>query len=188
MTATTTRLTGLILLIMLVVLAGCKDSEVNGETGEAAVAEAEEVIGEEGVDVPVAHSPTADLAFYPMPADLPGQEMVVGDVRIAPEIQKPTTGGDCPVRVSHAGETIKVTILSMTLNCCTEGIKPSVEIADGVVEVRLYEYLPDVCECLMQRSVMFQLTGFDPTGLEFRIYSNADGTPCHVGVAVDEAP
>jgi len=56
-----------------------------------------------------------------------------------------------------------------------------------VVEIRLYEYLPDVCECLMQRSVAFKLTGFDPTGLEFRIFSNADGTPCHVGVEVAEA-
>ncbi len=172
----TKSLTCLTLVLLLAGMSGCKDAEVNED---GAVPVSEEAV-EETVDETSPPKPGVDLMFYSMPEDPPGHDLVVGEAQILPEIQKPQTGGACPVRIASDGETTKVTILSMTINCCTERVQPSVVVKDGVAEIRIYEYMPDVCECVMQRSVRFALSPFDAEGLEFHIYANDDTEPCVV--------
>ncbi len=170
---------GLLLAALLLVLAaaGCKVPRPEG--GEAA---AEAVVEDVAADETPAVNP--DLVHFPMPDVLPGQDLVQGETEIMPEIRKPATGGVCPVAVTVDGDTTEVTILSMSVNCCTQRIRPSVEVRDGVAEVRIWEYMTDVCECFLQRSVRFRLAPFDPEGLEFRVFSNNRTAPCADGPAL----
>jgi len=162
-------------LACVLAIAGCKDAERGSDrTDETAVAE---------VDTP-APADNPDLRHYPMPDVLPGQDLLVGEAEIMPEIEAPATGGVCPVTMTVDGDTTEVTILSMSINCCTEQVRPSVSVADGVAELRVWEYMTDVCECFFKRSVRFRLAPFDPDGLTFRVYTNNRTTPCGEGEAL----
>jgi len=157
-------------------IAGCKDTQREGENTEESAAAA--------IDTPPAPADSPDLRHYPMPDVLPGQDLLVGEAEIMPEIETPATGGVCPVTVTVDGDTTEVTILSMRINCCTERVRPSVAVADGVAELRIWEYMTDVCECFFQRSVRFRLAPFDPDGLSYRVYANDRKTPCGEGDAL----
>jgi hypothetical protein len=123
-----------------------------------------------------------DLKHYPQPESLPGAALVVaGATRIMPEIRKPDRGGRCPVTVDVRGDTTYVTLLSLPINCCTEEIAPSVEVKDGVAEIRIWEYMTDICECFTQRAVRFALAPFDPSGLEFHVFLNDRSISCWDG-------
>ncbi|MBU0740780.1 hypothetical protein KKG45_01845 [bacterium] len=164
-------------LVSVLAAAGCKDTRnVGGEAGGSGAGS--------GIAAREAPHANPDLKHFPMPDVLPGQELVVGAAEIMPEIQKPATGGVCPVTVTVRGDTTEVTILSMSINCCTERVRPSVAVTGGVAEVRIWEYMTDVCECFFMRSVRFRLAPFDPEGLAFRIYANDHTTPCGEGAAL----
>lgn len=184
MNITRKLIAGAALLALVLALGSCKDAEVNGETAGAesatvAVAQDPSSAG----DVAPATPASSDLAFYPMPETLPGEELVVGGVALRPQIQAPERGGECPLRVSSDGTRTKIMVLSKTVNCCTDSIRASVERVGDIVDVRLYEYLPDVCECFNQRSVRLVLEPFDARGLEVRVFANADPEPCGSVVA-----
>lgn len=174
---------GLLCAVLLFVLiaVGCKEAREAG-VGAAADSTVQDVAEEVATPVDTTDSP--DLVHFPMPDVLPGQELVRGEAEILPEIRKPDTGGACPVTVSVDGDATVITLLSLSVNCCTERIRPSVEVRDGVAEVRIWEYMTDVCECTYQRAVRFRLVPFDPEGLEFRVFANNRSLPCHEGAAL----
>ena len=129
--------------------------------------------------------PAGDLKHFPMPEILPGTDLVQGMVELLPPGPVPAPGSPGALAVSVRGDTTVVTVASIDINCCTKQIRPSVEVRDGVVEIRLWEYMTDVCECFTRRSARFRLAPFDPTGLEFRVYGNDRTSPCGSGRAPD---
>ena len=48
-----------------------------------------------------------------------------------------------------------------TLLSNLHGFRAAVDAADGTLTVRLFEYLPDVCECTHRRNVELSLQGLD---------------------------
>jgi len=118
-----------------------------------------------------------DMAAFPMPAHPPGFETVVGEVELLPEIRKPATWGVCPTSVERDGGTTLVTIESMILNCCTKEVRPSVVIDGDTVEIRIYEYLVDACECQVSRAIRFRLEGAPLDGRALRLFSNDQAEP-----------
>lgn len=97
--------------------------------------------------------PALDLAGYPMPADLPGQDRVQGLVRSEPH--DPARGASGRLVFATAGDTLLVTVCDLSVNCCTERLAAALTETDGGLDIMLYEYLPDVCECFHQRDVTF---------------------------------
>ena len=65
-------------------------------------------------------------AIDDLAAARPGAELIVGRVKLLPEIRKPDTGGSCPLAITTSGDTTFVTILSMSINCCTEKVAASI--------------------------------------------------------------
>ncbi len=176
------------LLALVCALGACKDDETSQDRTPVAEADAPappvDAVPAPGDDPrPAPASP--DLAFYPMPETLPGEELVAGRVSVRPQVQVPERGGECPLDVRSDGNRTMIMALSKTVNCCTDSIRASVEREGDVVHVRLYEYLPDVCECYNQRSVRLVLEPFDARGLEVRVYGNAEPEACGVAVVPD---
>jgi hypothetical protein len=101
----------------------------------------------------------ADLAGFPMPVTLAGEEHVVGPIRHTAEgVDQHRT---CAVRLQRDADQLAVAVTGLLVNCCTETLRAAVAASDGLVTVRLYQYLPDVCECTHRRDVSFALTGMD---------------------------
>jgi hypothetical protein len=98
----------------------------------------------------------ADLAGFPMPAAPEGEDHVAGLIRHT------ATGVDqhqtCAVRLQHEDGQLAVAVTGLLVNCCTETFRAAVVVTDRAVTVRLFQYLPDVCECTHRRDVSFELT------------------------------
>ncbi len=171
----------LLIVGFLLLTAGCRETPPR-----AAVADDPGVAHGEGAAVgadAAATAPAGDLKHFPMPEILPGTDLVRGKVELLPPGPAPAPDGPGALSVVVRGDTTVVTVASIDINCCTKEIRTSVEVRDGVVEIRLWEYMTDVCECFSRRSARFRLAPFDPAGLEFRVYGNDRTTPCGTGRA-----
>lgn len=165
--------------ILFILAAGCRETPPRAavtddpgprRTGEVAAA---------------AQDATGDLKHFPMPEVLPGTDLMQGEVELLPPGPATDPGSPGALSVVVRGDTTVVTVASIDVNCCTKRIRPSVEVRDGVAEIRLWEYMTDVCECFSRRSARFRLAPFDPAGLEFRVYGNDRSIPCGTGRAPD---
>ncbi|MEZ4386986.1 MAG: hypothetical protein R3D98_05320 [Candidatus Krumholzibacteriia bacterium] len=99
----------------------------------------------------------ADAAGFPMPAAPAGEDHVVGPIRHT--AAGADQHGTCAVAVRREPERLLVDVTALPVNCCTETLRAAVAVADQAVTVRLYQYLPDVCECTHRRDVAFALAG-----------------------------
>ena len=164
----------IVLVALVCALGACKETDVR-----------EECVAPPPVsETPVASSTSPDPAAFPMLTELPGEAWVAGEIEVGPALGEPGSGGACPIEVTGDGSRTGITVRSVTLNCCTERIRASVERVVGGVDVRFYEYLPDICECMHARSLRLTLAPFDARGLEVRVYMNGATEPC--GAAVVE--
>lgn len=111
-----------------------------------------------------------DLANYPMPATLPGQDRVPGPIVNKPRDWGGGESGD--LLVASVNDTLVVTVFAMRINCCTERLAAAVKTTDLGVEVMLYEYLPDVCECFHQRDITFRLFPAPTAGQRLSVKAN----------------
>jgi hypothetical protein len=173
----------MIVLFLMVLTTGCRETPPR-----AAVADDPGPVRHEGAVVTTtdeAMVPAGDLKHFPMPENLPGTDLVRGEVELLPPGPAPAPGSPGALSVFVRGDTTVVTVASIDVNCCTKQIRPSVEVRDGIVEIRLWEYMTDVCECFSRRSACFRLAPFDPAGLEFRVYGNDRTSPCGTGRAPD---
>lgn len=173
----------LIVSFLMLLAAGCRETPPR-----AAVTDDPGPTRHDGAGVTTndpATAPVGDLKHFPMPEVLPGTDLVQGKVELLSPGPAPAPDSPGTLSVSVQGDTTVVTVASIDINCCTKQIRPSVEVRDGVVEIRLWEYMTDVCECFSRRSARFRLAPFDPTGLEFRVYGNDRTSPSGTGGAPD---
>jgi hypothetical protein len=114
----------------------------------------------------------ADLVAFPMPAAPEGEDHVVGPIRHT------ATGVDqhqtCAIRLQDDDGQLAVAVTGLLVNCCTETFRAAVAVTSEAVTVRLFQYLPDVCECTHRRDVSFALTGV--------------GQPASLAVYLDDGP
>ena len=168
-----------IVLFLILLASGCRETPpraaVSDDPGPARREDAGSARNGE------ASVPAGDLKHFPMPEILPGTELVQGEVALLPPGPAPAPGSPGSLSVFARGDTTVVTVDSIDINCCTKQIRPSVDVRDGVVEIRLWEYMTDVCECFSRRSARFRLAPFDPAGLELLVYGNDRSIPCGTG-------
>ncbi len=109
--------------IALVALSGCTGKD--GKTGDDQDTLAEQP--KPAVDAePIAARPAVspDLALYPMPKKLPGQERIVGPIANLPHDWNNGALGD--LLYATVNDTMVVTVCSVSINCCTERLAASV--------------------------------------------------------------
>lgn len=136
----------------LILCLGCAGAEKTAEHDSQPVAEQVVVDTTAGT---VAAMPSAlDLAGFPMPDTLMGEDHVV-EVGHTTKYVQPAQGTS--FRFRYEGDDVVVNISSLTVNCCTESFRAAVDIVDGALTLRLYEYLPDVCECTHPRDIWVTL-------------------------------
>ncbi|HPF36452.1 MAG TPA: hypothetical protein P5571_13070 [Candidatus Krumholzibacteria bacterium] len=123
-----------------------------------------------------AAAPSAPLPGFPMPAAPTGEDLVLGEVVLGPAQGEVPPGGGCTLSVEPDGARTVLTVLSAQLNCCTERVRASVDASGETVDVRLYEYLPDLCECIHRRSLTLTLD-LDAGGRAVRVFFNAAPSP-----------
>ena len=112
-----------------------------------------------------------DLARFPMPAHPAGAERVHGEITSAPAAGKLDT-----LLVARDGGLLRLTARGLRLNCCTERLRAGTAVADGELQVRLYQYLPDVCECFHRRDVTLSVAA--PAGVtRVALFLDADAAP-----------
>ncbi len=136
---------------------GCATAE--NTTDQEAEAVADQTATVPANVVPPATLYSADLAGFPMPDTLPGEDYVVGEIHHSTKYVNQQ--GFFSVAFRDENDAVIVNINGLEVNCCTESLRAAITEVDGDVTVRLYEYLPDVCECTHRRDMWFELKGIE---------------------------
>jgi len=151
----------------LMLCLGCAGAEkTTDHDTEAAV--------ETTTDTPPPTTQSADLAGFPMPETLPGEHYVEGEIHHTSKYVNLV--GFYDVAFRREGDKFVVNINGAEVNCCTESLRAAISEKDGAVTVRLYEYLPDVCECTHKRDIWFNLKGIEEI-TSVTVYLNDETEP-----------
>jgi hypothetical protein len=163
----------LMMLIVAVMPVACTSNDDEPASGTAS--RQETVQPQETLTV----QQSRDLAGYPMPANLVGQERLPGVVGF--QTRDPAKGSPGTLFFSTVDDTLLVTVCSMNVNCCTQKIEPSFTITKTGADVVLYEYLPDVCECFRGLDVSFRIYPALASGTSLQVFANGKPAPVASG-------
>jgi hypothetical protein len=94
-----------------------------------------------------------------MPDTLTGEDYVSSEIHHTTKYVNQQ--GNFSVAFRDENDAVIVNINGLEVNCCTESLRAAITEVDGDVTVRLYEYLPDVCECTHRRDLWFELKGIE---------------------------
>ncbi len=162
------------LVIVLATLALVAQSGCLGKSGQRGNAQdTTAALPKIAVDTePIAARPAVspDLALYPMPKKLPGQDRIAGPIVNQPHDWNEGVLGD--LLFTSVNDTLVVTVCAVSINCCTERLAAGVTATAEGIDVMLFEYLPDVCECFHQRDIVFRLYPAPTAGQTLRVMAN----------------
>lgn len=109
-------------------------------------------------DPPATGGTAASVPGFPMPDPPFGEEHVAGAVGHQASADQRAS---CAATAARADGLTAVTVTGLRMNCCTMAVRAGVQVRGDTATVRLYEYLPDLCECTHLRDVTFALRGLD---------------------------
>ncbi len=101
---------------------------------------------------------------------MPGSERIAGPIANRPHGWNQGALGD--LLFAAAGDTLVVTVCAISINCCTERLAAAVRTNETGLDLALYEYLPDVCECFHQRDIVLRLYPAPTAGQTLRVTAN----------------
>ncbi|MCP4292974.1 MAG: hypothetical protein GY780_14205 [bacterium] len=71
-----------------------------------------------------------------------------------------------------SGEIFSVILCGMDVNCCTESIEVEVTVTENGTDIMLHEIYPDLCECIREKDVLFQVFPKPEKGRLIRVFAN----------------
>jgi len=113
---------------------------------------------------------SADLPGFPQPDIQLKSSSLVG---IAQRLSRNLELGEKGQLVfKETGDTLSVILCGVAVNCCTESMKFLIDPTEHSLDVMLYEYLPDVCECFNERDIFFKIFPIPEKGTLIRVSAN----------------
>ena len=155
---------GVLLLVAGLAVSACAGNEQTAQGGQPS-RETPEVVK---ASKPVPQS--LDLANFPRPVTVPGEEHFPGGVKRLP--RESDLGPAGSIVFSSRSDTLVVTLCGVNLNCCTESLRASFTAGKNENRIMIYEYLPDVCECFHERDIRFNIYPAPAQGTSLVVFAN----------------